>query len=75
MDKEFHAVTSWHLEQTLFAMYASIKGNFLPLPKYYDIVRRERNLGNKLTSEHYCHNTGYDMHKDFIYKLLPIYLN
>lgn len=64
---------TWHLEQTLFAMQATQKGDFLALPKQYDLGRRERNRGNKIISEHYCHNTGYDMHKDFIYKLIPMY--
>jgi uncharacterized protein (UPF0248 family) len=73
IQKEPQAALSWHLEQTLFAMYASVKGDFLALPKQYDIMRKERNLGNKLISEHYCHNTGYDFHKDFIYKLFPLY--
>ncbi|MDB5132575.1 MAG: hypothetical protein JWR02_2324, partial [Mucilaginibacter sp.] len=73
MDNKPQAVTSWVIEQTLFAMYATLKGNFLALPKYYDLARKERALGNKLVSEHYVHNTGYDMHKDFIYKLYPIF--
>ena len=54
-------------------MYASHKGDFLPLPKNYDVGKRERKLGTKLTSEHYVHNTGYDFHKDFIDKLYPIF--
>jgi uncharacterized protein (UPF0248 family) len=70
---EPYSVSSWHLEQTLFAMYASLKGNFLALPKQYDLLRRERKAGNKIVSEHYCHNTGYNLHKDFIYKILPQY--
>lgn len=65
--------SSWHLEQTLFALYASYKGDFLALPKQYDLGRKERNRGNKITSEHYCHSVGYDFHKDFIYKLFPLY--
>jgi len=65
--------SSWHLEQSVFALYASLKGDFLALPKQYDLQRRERKLGNKLISEHYCHSTGYDFHKDFIYKLYPQY--
>ncbi len=73
MDNKPEAVTSWVIEQTLFAMYATLKGNFMPLPKYYDLARKERNLGNKLVSEHYVHNTGYDFHKDFIYKIYPGY--
>ncbi len=67
------SVIYWHLEQTLFAMYASAVGGFLPLPSYYDVTQMERNLGHTIVSEHYCHNTGYNFHKDFIYKLYPLY--
>lgn len=73
LEKQPEAATSWHLEQTLFAMYISDKGNFMELPKWYDLARRERDLGNVIKSEHYVHNTGFDIHKDFIYKLYPLY--
>jgi hypothetical protein len=73
MEDNATAVTSWHLEQTLLAMYATIQGNFLALPKQYDLQRRERDLGNKIVSEHYVQGTAYDFHKDFIYKLFPQY--
>ncbi|MDB4926975.1 hypothetical protein [Mucilaginibacter sp.] len=74
LKQELRLPASWHLEQTLFAMYATHKGGFEALPKCYDLARKERNLGNFIISEHYVHNTGYDIHKDFIYKLCPIYL-
>ncbi|HVW96638.1 MAG TPA: hypothetical protein VHA56_11780 [Mucilaginibacter sp.] len=73
LNKRPEAVNSWHLEQTIFAMYASLKGGFIALPKEYDLGRRERNAGNKIISEHYVHSTGHDFHKDFIDKLFPIY--
>ncbi len=71
LKNEPEGANSWHLEQTLFAMYASRKGNFLALPKTYDLAKKERNAGNAIISEHYVHNTGYDFHKDFIYKIYP----
>jgi hypothetical protein len=67
------ALKSWHLEQTFLAMYASEKGNFLGLPKEYDLARRERNAGNEIISEHYVHHTGYAFHKDFLYKISPLF--
>lgn len=73
MKGEPDAVVSWHLEQTLFAMYASHKGSFVALPKKYDVLQIERSLKREIVSEHYCHNTGYMFHKDFIYKLYPLY--
>lgn len=74
LENEPQSTGSWHLEQTLFAMYATQKGSFEALPKCYDLGKKERNLGNSIISEHYVHNTGYDIQKDFIYKLCPIYL-
>ncbi|MEE1945148.1 hypothetical protein VRU48_08515 [Pedobacter sp. KR3-3] len=65
--------SSWHLEQTLFAMQVSILGNFLPLPIQYDLARKEHAKKTPLVSEHYVHSTGYDFHKDFIFKLYPQY--
>jgi hypothetical protein len=56
-------------------MYVTYKGGFAEFPKEYDLAKKERNKGNKIISEHYVHNTGYDQHKDFIYKLYPIYKN
>jgi hypothetical protein len=73
MEQEPQAGTSWHLEQTLFAMYASYKGNFLQLPKNYALGKQARLIGDDVISKHYVHNTGYDFHKDFIYKLRPMY--
>lgn len=73
MEGETDKIASWHLEQTLLAMYASAKGDFAGLPKTYDILSRHRNAGNKIVSEHYTHNTGYQMHKDFIYTLYPLF--
>jgi hypothetical protein len=75
MEKEPQAATSWHLEQTLFAMYASYKGNFLGLPKDYDLGQKHKKAGNKVKSEHYVQGTASDFHRDFIYKLFPIYIN
>lgn len=72
LKKEPRAAESWHLEQTLFAMYVTLKGGFLELPTYYDLAKRERNKGKKIISEHYVHNSGFDFHKDFIYKLYPL---
>ena len=74
LKKQPEAITSWHLEQTVFAMYASLKGDFLALPKYYDLARKERSLGTKLVSEHYVHHTGSDFHKDFLYKISPLFI-
>jgi hypothetical protein len=74
LEKEPQASSSWHLEQTLFAMYISMVGNYKPLPVSYDLCRRERNMGNVIISEHYTHNTGYDFHKDFIYKISPAFV-
>lgn len=71
--KQPESFNSWHLEQTLLAMYASKMQNFLKLPVTYDLGRIERKKNNDLTSEHYVHSTGYDFHRDFIYKLFPIY--
>jgi len=68
------AAESWHLEQTLFAMYVSLKGAFVELPRQYDLGRREKIAGTPIISEHYVHNTGYDFHKDFINRLAPVYL-
>ena len=73
MKDNHQSKSPWHLEQTLLAMYASYKGNFLGLPESYDLGRRQKKLGNKITSEHYVHNTGYEFHKDFIYKISPLY--
>jgi hypothetical protein len=72
MAKEPQADNSWHLEQTLFAMYATLKEKFLELPKTYALGRGARVIGNEVISKHYVHNTGYDFHKDFIYKLYPM---
>lgn len=66
---------SWHWEQTLFAMYASSKGDFLELPKNYALGKAAREIGNEVIGKHYVHNTGYTMHKDFIYKLYPMFAN
>jgi len=74
LEKQPEAASSWHLEQTLFAMYVTEKGNFIELPQYYDLARRERDKGNLIKSEHYVHNTGVDIHKDFIHKLIPLYV-
>jgi hypothetical protein len=71
LEHQPESVTSWHLEQTAFAMYVTYKGNFLALPKEYDLARKERDAGNKIISEHYVHNTGSDFHRDFIYKIFP----
>jgi hypothetical protein len=73
LQKEPGCTTSWHLEQTLFVMYAGEKGGFGQLPPSYDVAGRQRKRGNKLISEHYCHHTGYDFHKDFIYQISPEY--
>jgi len=62
---------SWHIEQTLFAMYATNEGGYEQLPIVYDLARKERNRGIDITSEHYVHSTGYDLHKDFLYKIYP----
>jgi hypothetical protein len=75
MAKEPQAATSWHLEQTLFAMYASYKGNFLGLPKNYDLGQKYKKAGNAVISEHYVQGTAYDFHKDFVYKIIPTYIN
>jgi len=63
----------WHIEQTLFAMYVTHAGNFKELPESYDLASRRRNMGHPITSEHYVHNAGYNFHKDFIYKLYPMF--
>jgi hypothetical protein len=73
MEGRPEAATSWHLEQTLLAMYASQKGNFLGLPKNYDLGQRYKKTGDTVVSEHYVQGTAYDFHKDFIYKLYPLY--
>jgi hypothetical protein len=73
LEHEPDAAKSWHLEQTLFAMFASYKGGFAELPKQYDLGRRERALGHEIISEHYVHSTGHDFHRDFIYKCIPQY--
>jgi hypothetical protein len=65
----------WHWEQTLFALYASKKGGFLELPKTYSLGRAARTIGEEVISKHYVHNTGYTMHKDFIYKLYPMFID
>ena len=71
MENEMHKITSWHLEQTLLAMYASVNGDFLPLPDKYDLLRQQKKLGRKITSEHYVHHTGHDFHKDFMNIIIP----
>lgn len=68
---ETESLQSWHIEQTLFAMYATNEGGYKQLPIAYDLAKKERNRGNAITSEHYVHSTGYDFHKDFIYKVYP----
>lgn len=73
LQQEPESVNSWHLEQTLFAMNVTRKGNFLSLPKTYDLARQQIKLGNKVTSQHYCHNTGYNFHKDFLYNISPLF--
>ncbi|ASU36782.1 hypothetical protein [Mucilaginibacter xinganensis] len=73
MEGNLYKTESWHLEQTLLAMFASEKGNFLGLPKQYDLARKEMFLGNKITSEHYVYGGGSAFHKDFIYKLYPLF--
>ncbi|MGZ3757432.1 MAG: hypothetical protein ACXVAY_07170 [Mucilaginibacter sp.] len=75
MKDEMHAIVSWHLEQTLLAMYASIKSDFLALPRTYDLLSKRRKVGQPIISEHYVHHTGHDFHKDFIYRLFPQYKN
>jgi hypothetical protein len=74
MEGRADAVSSWHLEQTLLAMYASYRGDFLMLSKDYDVGRQELKKGHNLVSEHYCHNTGHDFHKDFINRISPQFL-
>lgn len=71
MAERTDAVSSWHLEQTLLAMYASYRGGFLMLPKDYDVCRKGLKKGHNLVSEHYTHNTGHDFHKDFIDQISP----
>ena len=73
MEGEPWATESWHLEQTLLGMYATVKGGFQELPKHYDLAKKERDMGNTITSEHYVHGGGYQFQKDFIYKLYPAY--
>ncbi|SHN23998.1 hypothetical protein [Mucilaginibacter sp. OK098] len=73
MEGNLYKTESWHLEQTLLAMFASEKGNFLGLPKHYDLARKEMLLGSKLTSEHYVYGGGSAFHKDFIYNLYPLF--
>jgi|SRR6185437_8204147 len=73
LEQERQAGGSWHLEQTLFAMYASLKGNFSELPKTYALGKEARTIGKEVISKHYVHNTGYDFHKDFIYRLYPLF--
>jgi hypothetical protein len=73
LENELKLPASWHIEQTMMAMYASKVQNFIPLPDYYDLARRLRNQGKPIVSEHYVHHTGYDIQKDFITKLYPFY--
>jgi len=54
-------------------MYVTLKGDYLRLPKVYDLARQQIKLGNKVVTEHYCHNTGYNFHKDFLYKISPLF--
>jgi hypothetical protein len=74
MEGRADATVSWHLEQTLLAMYASYCGGFLMLPKEYDLGRRGRTEGHSLISEHYTHHTGHDFHKDFINQISPQFM-
>lgn len=71
IQNEPESFKSWHLEQTLFAMYVSQKGDFVRLSEKYDLARINRNKGQKLISEHYVQSTGYDFHKDFLTKIYP----
>lgn len=71
IQNEPESFKSWHLEQTLFAMYISQQGNFLRLSEKYDLARINRNKGKALISEHYVQSTGYDFHKDFLTKIYP----
>ncbi|WP_299582775.1 glycosyltransferase [Mucilaginibacter sp.] len=73
IEGNLYKTESWHLEQTLLAMFASEKGNFLGLPKHYDLARKEMFLGNKITSEHYVDGAGSVFHRDFINKLYPLF--
>jgi hypothetical protein len=75
MEGNLYKTESWHLEQTLLAMFASEKGGFLGLPKTYDLARKEMLLGNKLISEHYVYGGGSAFHQDFIYNLYPLFKN
>jgi uncharacterized protein (UPF0248 family) len=75
MEGNLYKTESWHLEQTLLAMFASEKGNFLGLPKHYDLARKEMFLGNKITSEHYVYGGGSAFHKGFIHNLYPLFKN
>jgi uncharacterized protein (UPF0248 family) len=70
---ELKLPSPWHMEQTLFAMYATKVQNFIPLPAYYDLARQLRDRGKPIVSEHYVHHTGYNIQKDFIDKLYPLY--
>lgn len=74
MEGRAHAAASWHLEQTLLAMYASNRGDFLMLPEDYDVCRKGRGKGHNLVSEHYTHSTGHDFHKDFINQISPQFM-
>jgi hypothetical protein len=75
MQGNLYKTESWHLEQTLLAMFASEKGNFLGLPKHYDLARKQMFLGNKITSEHYVYGGGSVFHRDFINILYPLFKN
>jgi len=74
MDGRANATSSWHLEQTLLAMYASYCGDFLMLSKDYDVCRKGRKKEHNLVSEHYTHGTGYDFYKDFINQISPQFI-
>lgn len=75
MEGNLYKTESWHLEQALLAMFASEKGNFLGLPKEYDLARHEMFRGNKIVAEHYVYGGGSAFHKDFIEKLYPLFKN
>ena len=74
MEGRAGAASSWHLEQTLLAMCASYRGDFLMLPEDYDLGRKRRKKGHNLISEHYVNHTGHDFHKDFINQISPQFL-
>jgi len=73
LKNELQSPVSWHMEQTLFAMCATNAGNYISLPQTYDLGRQLAKTGAEVISQHYVHNTGYNFHKDFIYKLYPLY--